>query len=276
MMAFKMLVLDIDGTLLDPTSTLTKRTKRAVREALASGCIVTLATGRHYASAKPFADELELQLPIILHNGALIKNSQTGEVLYHDHLPSGAAAAAVAACVERHVQPILYENAFSGDGVMTGPDEHDGPFARPYLQRKGALVRRLPYASLLPINPPLQLAVFDREQLVRAIESALSYEGCRSTVSLTSSGGYFLEFLSARSSKATGIRHLTEKYGLDMADVIAVGDNFNDLEMLQESGFGVAMGNAPQPVRDQAHATTGSNAEDGVAQAIERYVLGKG
>src|SRR5579859_7195684 len=98
-MPYRLIVVDIDGTLLDPSSRVTARTKKAIRAAGQSGCIVTLATGRRFATARPVAEVLGMELPIILHNGALIKDSVTGEILHHEPLPAGAAEEVVEACI---------------------------------------------------------------------------------------------------------------------------------------------------------------------------------
>lgn len=272
-MAYRLIVVDVDGTLLDPSSRVTARTKHAIRAAVASGCVVTLATGRRFAAARPVAEGLGLDLPIILHNGALVKDSVTGDILYHEPLPAGAAEEAVEAAVAYRVQPIVYENAGTGQGLLAGPSEFDGPYAGPYLARAGSLLRRLPYHQLVPPEPPTQMAVYDRAEPVGRVEAALRHSGVRAITSITSSGGSFFELISASCSKATGIAHFARMQGIPLSDVMAIGDNFNDVEMLRDVGLGVAMGNAPEAVRRHARAITGTNAEDGVAQAIERYVL---
>lgn len=272
-MAYRLIVVDLDGTLLDPSSRITARTKKAIRAAAASGCVVTLATGRRFAAARPVAEGLGLELPIILHNGALVKDSVTGEILYHEPLPRGAAEEAVDAAVAYRVQPIVYENAGIGQGLFAGPSELDGPYAGPYLARAGSLLRRLPYHQLVPPELPTQMAIYDRAERIGCVEAALRHAGVRATTSITSSGGSFLELINAACSKATGIAHFARTLEISLSEVMAIGDNFNDVEMLREVGLGIAMGNAPEAVRRHARAVTGTNAEDGVAQAIEKYVL---
>lgn len=275
-MPYRLIVVDVDGTLLDPSSRVTARTKRAIRAAVEAGCVVTLATGRRFATARPVAEGLGLELPIILHNGALIKDSVTGEILHHEPLPAGAAEEAVEVCVACRVQPMVYENARVGLGLLAGPSEFDGPYAGPYLARAGSSLRRHPYHQLVPSDPPTQMAVYDRAERVDQVGRALRLSGVRTITSITSSGGSFFELVSAACSKATGIAHLARQLGIPLAEVVAIGDNFNDVEMLREVGLGIAMGNAPEAVRRSARAVTGTNAEDGVAQAIEKYVLSYG
>src|SRR5216117_3348942 len=103
-----MVVADMDGTLLGPGATLSPRVREAVRAALDAGVLVTLATGRWFRSAQPFARELGLDLPIILHNGALVKDSTTGEVLDHCHLPRDLAHDAIDMVLAQGMQPIVY------------------------------------------------------------------------------------------------------------------------------------------------------------------------
>src|SRR5262249_4708775 len=135
-MRYRMLVLDVDGTLVGPSRHVSPAVRAAVRAALSAGALVTLATGRWFRSAQPIAAELGLELPIILHNGALVKDSLPGEVLHHSHLPLPMAREAIA-LIERHgLQPIVYENAFGGELMVAGPAELDSPATARYLSTK--------------------------------------------------------------------------------------------------------------------------------------------
>src|SRR5687768_15761573 len=140
---YRMLVVDVDGTLIGRDRHVSARVRAALRAAMAGGTLVTLATGRWFRSAQPIAAELGLELPIILHNGALVKDSLTGEVLDHCHLPRAMAAAAIELVLAHGMQPIVYENAFGGELMLTGPADNDSPATARYLAAKVEL-RRVP------------------------------------------------------------------------------------------------------------------------------------
>jgi len=275
-MPVRLLVLDIDGTLLDPTGQVTAPTLAAVRAAAASGCVVTLATGRRYRTARPIADALGLELPILVQNGALIKDSVTGEVLYHRHLSCAAAAVAVDYLWHVGLQPIVYENAFAGERVFTGPVERDGPVNGAYFARQpDHYLRCRTLDALVPQENPLEVAAVDDSACLSAIAPGLVHPGLRLINTIYSSGAGFLEVLDAHCSKAVALHELARLLDIPIAQTMAIGDNLNDLELLAGAGIGVAMGNARPEVQAVARYITGSNAEDGVAMAIERHVLGE-
>src|SRR5207302_7675629 len=114
----RMVVADMDGTLMGVGGHVTPRVRAAIRAAIASGVLVTLATGRWFRSAQPIAREIGIELPIILHNGALVKDSLTGEILDHCHLPLAMAEQAIAIIRAHGMQPIAYENVFDGEWVL--------------------------------------------------------------------------------------------------------------------------------------------------------------
>jgi hydroxymethylpyrimidine pyrophosphatase-like HAD family hydrolase len=279
------LALDIDGTLLGPPDwLLTERTKRAVHAAGEAGWIVTIATGRSWAMTKPIADELRLEIPLIASNGAEIRDTLTGEILLYNPLPEAATGPIVRELVRRGVQPVLNEDLRTGERLLTGPAERDGEVTGPWLA--GVLARapdrvvRLPYEELVAVGDALRLIVFDRPERLRGLETLatdLGLEVHSFTYPLdedaTAAG---MEILHPHGTKAAALRVLAARFGLTMAEVVAVGDGYNDVEMLAEAGLGVAMGQATAEVRARANVTIGSAAEDGLAAFIEGELLATG
>src|SRR5205814_4851471 len=158
---YRMLAIDVDGTLIGRDRHVSPRVRAAVRAALGVGALVTLATGRWFRSAQPIAAELGLELPIILRNGALVKDSLTGEVLDHCHLPVAMARAAIGLIERRGLQPIVYENAFGGELMVAGPPELDSPATARYLATKEVALRRAERGELALVDDPLELVVAD-------------------------------------------------------------------------------------------------------------------
>src|SRR5579884_3533216 len=271
----RMVVADMDGTLMGVGGHVTPRVRRAIRLAMASGALVTLATGRWFRSAQPIAREVGIELPIILHNGALVKDSLTGEVLDHCHLPRAMAEEAIGIIRAHGMQPIVYENVFDGELVVAGPAELDSPYTARYLATKLDHLRRVPLDDLRLEHDPIQLAVSDSAERADPLVVDLRRGSWRTvtSMSLAVPEARFVEVLSPDCSKATAMRRLAEAHGVAQCEVMAVGDNFNDVEMIEAAGLGVAMGNAPAGVRDRADVVVSSVADDGLAVAIERYVL---
>jgi hypothetical protein len=273
-MRVRLLVLDIDGTLLDPSGQLTAPTIAAVRAAVASGCVVTLATGRRFRTARPIAAALGLELPILVQNGALVKDSVTEEVLYHRHLSCAAAVVAVEYLWHAGLQPIVYENAFVGESVFTGPIERDGEVTSAYFARRPEDYQRCKTVeALIPTVAPLEVAAVDDGARLSAVAPGLMHPGFRLINTTYSSGAGFLEVLDANCSKAGALHELARRMDIPIAQTMAIGDNLNDLELLAAAGIGVAMANARPEVLAVAEHATASNAEDGVAKAIARFVL---
>lgn len=278
--SYRLLIIDVDGTLLDGRATLSPRTRQALRRAAASGAIVTLATGRRTRSARPIIADLGVDVPVILHNGALIYDTARDLVLYHHPLPLAVARQVVDLLVASGFQPVAYENALRGERLFTGPAEYDNRLTALYLENAGdALVRR-PYQTLLSKDDgdPLRLAVMDEVGRVHDLAARLaSVAGCRVLVNTTAlmakHHGLVLEVLEADCSKGRAMEHLARYFDVPLAQVIAIGDHYNDVEMLRTAGLGVAVANAPVEVLACADYVAPSNEEDGVAHVIERFVL---
>lgn len=276
MAMYRLLVVDVDGTLIGRDRHVSPRVRAAIRAALDAGALVTLATGRWFHSAQPIAAELELELPIVLHNGALVKDSLTGAVLDHCHLPLGLARAAIETIVRHRLQPIVYENAFEGEQILAGPAEHDSETTARYLATKPRL-RRLPLAELTLTADPLELVVADTAERAKPLLCELAGGPWRTVTSMSTlvPDARFVEVMSPECSKTNAIRRLAAGLGVAMEQVMAVGDNFNDLDMIEAAGLGVAMGNAPPEVRARAAWVAPPVEQDGLAAAIERFVLGR-
>lgn len=266
---FKLLVLDIDGTLLTSQATIAPATREALRRIMARGVAITLATGRRLATARPQIEELGLTLPVILQSGAQIADPASGEMLYSNPLPPAAVATAVRIAVAEGAQPILYENCVVGQRLFTGPPEYDSPAMRQYMAGRPHLVRYRSYDELPTTETPLELAVIDDLPVARRVAARMQLAHCRTLISYSATlDSYFLEVFHATCSKGEALRHLAARLDLDMREIVAVGDNYNDREMLQAAGLGVAMANAEPEILAIADRVTRSNDEDGIAALI--------
>jgi Cof subfamily protein (haloacid dehalogenase superfamily) len=276
----KLIAIDIDGTLLNPDQQISPRTKSAIQAAREAGVIVTLATARRYAGAIPVANELGLELPLITYDGALIIHHPTREILHRQPLSMEVAREVIAIFHKYNVQPALqiyHENQVGREENVVGPVEFDNPELTLFLEGvedRDVLVR-VTYDELFhyPDDPMRVVAFASEEQVQHLVQETAPLDCSEEHITRGLYGSAEFTAMYSGTSKASGVAHVAGHFGIPLTQVMALGDNNNDLLMLQSVGWGVAMGQAPAAVRAAANAVTSTNAEDGAAQAIEEYVL---
>lgn len=276
-MRYKMLALDCDGTLLDQSGTIRPAVFHAVREAIERGVHVTLATGRRFDSAREIAERLALRLPLVLHGGTIIQDSATGEVIYEDGMDHDVLSRIITEITSEGQQPVLYLSPSADYSLLTGDERHDSDSLRAYLSHQKS-VHRSTYADMIRTRHVVSVAVFQNDDVLRPLYSRLRRMPiCRTLLwepdPLFPDTMYLLEIVNAGCSKAKALAHLAASYGVRIDEIMAIGDQINDVEMIESVGLGVAMGNAIEEVRSRAGAVVASNEEDGVAEAIHRFVL---
>jgi hypothetical protein len=278
-----LLALDIDGTLLGPGGVLSDRTREAVYAAGEAGWLVTLATGRRWGSTKPVADALGLQVPLITFNGALIRESQTGAILHYNPLPRESIAPFVTTLVERGLQPVLYEDIRSGEGFLTGPADFDSEAIRGWFaslgEEYGPPITRLTHDDLARTDGSVRIIVYDETEKIISVDALAAELGFTAHTIFYPVERYnalMAELTHPDCTKAFAIAALAQHYGLTIAETIAVGDGPNDLEMIEQAGIGVAMGQSVPAILERAALTIGDHASDGLAEFIERELLGGG
>lgn len=274
----RLLIIDIDGTLLNPEGEITAQTLASVQAAKEAGVVVTLATARRYCNTAPIADELGIECPLILCDGALIVQHPAAQVLHTHPLPAAIAQQAVdiMASYEHDVQPVVHPNLGLVEEVWTGPAERDNLWIEAYILAYPDRVYRMPYAELCTGHPdPLRVVAFASEASIQALVPSISTLDCSwNAIKRGNYGCAEIAVMAPECSKASGVIALAHTLHIPLSEVMAIGDNNNDIPMLQTAGWGVAMGQAPAAVKAVAQSITASNAEDGAAQAIERYILG--
>lgn len=262
---YKMIAIDIDDTLLNDELTVTTGTKAAMKAAMELGVIVTLATGRMYASAKKIANQIGLNVPLITYHGSLVKNLVDEKIVYERSVPTLDAQRIYQFCKEHNLHLQLYINdqvyaeeeneKIIGYGQLTGLDYYIEPDFTKLLD--------------LPSQKMLILEDADRiEPLTRQLRQIVSDE-----VHLTRSKPTYLEITHAEGKKSDAIIHLARHFGCDLSEVITIGDSWNDREMIEVAGLGVAMGNASPAIKELADYVTKSNNEEGVRHVIEKFIL---
>jgi Cof subfamily protein (haloacid dehalogenase superfamily) len=273
--SIKMLVIDIDGTLLNPQGEITPTTLASVQAAQQAGIVVTLATARRYCNTARIATEIGLTGPLILYDGACIIQHPQGSILYTRPLQADIAQQAVELLVRHGVQPVVHPNGGLTEEVWTGPPALDNLWLDAYFAAYPQQMRRMPYETLCAGHPdPLRVVAFASEESIQGLIPGVSTLKCSWTMLKRGSyGSAELAIMDYGCSKASGVAALANALHISLSEVMAIGDNNNDIAMLQSVGWGVAMGQAPEHVKSAAHAVTASNWEDGAALAIARYAL---
>jgi len=265
--SYRLVVADLDGTARSRARGITPGVRGAVAAAQARGVRVCVATGRMWRSAEPWVRLLGADPPAILYNGGRVFDFGLDRILYERRLAKEAARQALA-LVRRdpEVQPHLY----LGDRVYV---DRSHPLTDAYAADDGLSYDLVPALESLLTEDPHKLLVVGAPARVEAL--CCSIRGAGVPVHAVQSEPAYLEILPPGVSKGTALRAMLAVLGLSAADVVAVGDNWNDLEMIEAAGLGVAMGQAPEGVRARADYVCGTADEEGLREVIERFVLGR-
>lgn len=264
MAPIKLVALDLDDTLLRTDLTISSRAKNAIKQAVEKGTLVTLATGRMYASALPYAQGLGLDLPLITYQGALVKYAD-GRVVHQQPLEMKHAKDLIISLKNYKFQINVYIN----DELYI---EEKSPELQRYAEVCGVPYHVVPnLVDAMKTEPSKVLVIGDAEKLDNLY--AKMRGDFRDTVHITKSKSTYLEFSHLLATKGRALRSLASSLGLKADEVMAIGDSQNDLDMIEYAGFGVAMGNAVPQIKDCARYVTCKNDDDGVAEAIEKFVL---
>jgi len=260
----KLVAIDLDDTLLKNDLSISSRTKKAIAETIKRGIAVTFATGRMFASAAPFARELKLELPLITYQGALVKYVD-GRVVQHKPL-----AIELARNVIDVLLPYKYHvNLYIDDELRMEKESPEGKRYAALSRVKVNFYKRLHDA----LNAdPTKILIIAKEHELDDLAGKL-HNSFMSQVNITKSKPYFLEVANREATKGQALAQLSENMGIGAGQVMAIGDSWNDLDMLEYAGTAVAMANAMPEVKEAADFITGSNEDDGVAEALERFVI---
>ncbi len=276
-MPFKLIALDIDGTLLTTRGEITPRTSQALNQARQLGVQVVLVTGRRFNSARELVLRLELDIPLVSHNGALTKNIETLEVVDFHPLDDGIARDVINFGRQHGVDMICNDDPHGlGTMVIEGISPDNKAMHR-YLDLYRSSVVEVPDLVKYVQAPQIQLTVSGRCDPTEEFELKLreAMDG-RVQIFKTRYRSYdltILDVLSTTASKGESLATIATRHGIAREEIMAVGDNHNDLTMLRYAGLGVVMGNAEDELKQMGFEQTASNEEDGVAQAIEKFIL---
>lgn len=264
---YKLIAMDIDDTLLNDELVVTEGTKKAMEEAIALGVTVTLATGRMFASAQKIASQINLNVPIITYQGALVKTLLDGKALYERNVPADAARKLFAFTQERGLHLQLYT-----DDVLYSKEDNERIIKYSKITNIPYIVEP-DYDKLIELPTPKMLIIDEPDYLDTLIPELQALIGDQTHI--TKSKPHYLEITHKEGTKGHALRFLAEHIGCSIDQTIAIGDAWNDHEMIEAAGLGVAMGNAIPALKEIADYVTLTNNEEGVRHVIEKFVLNR-
>ena len=267
-MAIKLIAIDMDGTLLLPDHTISPAVKNTLEAARAKGVNVVLTTGRPYAGVHSYLKELGMNKPgdyCITYNGALVQKAGDGSTVaqtalnYDDY----RFLEELSRKVGSHFHALDRNTLYTANRDISYYTVHE------------SFVATIPLVfceaeKMDPATEFLKVMMIDEPAI---LDKAIARIPPEEKYTVLKSSPYFLEILDKRVNKGTGVKSLADVLGIKQEEIMAIGDQENDIAMIEFAGVGVAMDNAIPAVKEVANFVTKSNLEDGVAYAIEKFVL---
>ena len=273
-MSIRMIALDLDGTTLNSRREITERTQEAFRKAVEKGVHIVVSTGRTFTALPPQVRTLPYIEYAITSNGAHINLVSTGEAIYDSFLSVTAVreAARLYGELDTEIEVFIDGKAYMDQSYYD------------YIVKYGLSTRSAEYVlwSRTPVNGIADLLLEHEDHIENinfCFNDEASYEAGRRAIesipesTISSSFRNSLEVGGPQTSKKAALIELTGMLGIDRSELMCCGDAPNDIEMIRYAGLGIAVGNAWGGTKESADYITGTNDEDGVAQAIEKFVL---
>jgi Cof subfamily protein (haloacid dehalogenase superfamily) len=276
-MPVQLIALDIDGTLLNSRFTVSERNRAAIAEATRRGIEVALVTGRRYDFAMPVAQQIDSPLTMIVNNGSLVRTKE-GETLVRHLLPRDTALRVLQSTQPwRDATSVVFDRPLANQVMMETIDLEDGIRGAYYKWNKPFLGEAKPLETCLT-EDPIQIMFSGPVQPMRAAEQALRSvqfvdEFALAVTAYESKDFSMIDVISPRVSKGTALAEWAALRGIAREEILAIGDNHNDEEMLSFVGIPVVMENAVPELKTRGWHVTHTNDNDGVAAAIERFAL---
>ena len=271
---FQLVAVDLDGTLLSSKHEIAEENRQALAACIERGVRVAIVTGRRFPAARPYVDELPIDPIVVANSGAIIKAGVNGPLLRRRLLGRDIAEAVIEIASDASIEPVV----------------HDGPNAEGHLILR-RVARGLPHVgrylhqtmpppiwvpSIRLERDPVQIGFVASVSAIRELAARLSAELDDISLARTEyplEELALLDVLAVDANKSAALKFLSNHYHVSLSETLAIGDNWNDLDMLETAGLGVVVANAVDELKSRGFAQTTSNDEAGVANAIHRYVL---
>lgn len=277
---YKLICIDMDGTLLNSKRKISEATKEALKAAHDMGVQIVITTGRIYCNAAYYSDLIGVTSPVIAANGAIIREKDKEEPIYKCRIPQEINFKILELCNKYRVYPNFQasNDIYGGNGIIsfllyyfvykTKSKKHNVRIHGINSAEKWSRILTQYEQEIIKCE------IYDRDKTkINKIKKALQELEQLQVVSVGHNG---IDITSKNVCKGTAVKALADYYKIKSEDVIAIGDNDNDVEMIEYAGLGVAMGNAKTSIKNIADYVTATNNEDGVAKVINKFILNKG
>lgn len=264
-MGYKMLAVDLDGTLLDENHQLTQRVRTALYQVAESGVQIVIATGRMFQSAVKIVDEIGMDLPMVTYNGALIRSGLSGRIYDHHKLDAVSARMFVALLRGQGLEPLVY---IEDELYVEAQTERTRAYAEITKVRLNYVGNLEAYITEEPTMLLFMGDVLTIDNLLPKMQQTYGQE-----YYITRSFPTFIEIMKVGVSKAAALESLAAELEISREEIIAIGDNYNDIEMITYAGLGVAVGNAAESLKCVADYTAQARNGEAVIEVIERFII---
>lgn len=265
LLEYKLLAIDLDGTLLNEEHQLSPQIVAAIEEIVNKGLKVTIATNRMFRSAENLAKRLNIDLPLITDGGSLVKSSHTKEKYLDLRITKEIA--------ERAINLMNGEDSthflFQGDEVYTPKRSW---YTENYQTVAGIEIKIVPDLKEILDEKPRAIIFYVNIEEVQRLTMKLKIE-LESIARITNSAPYFIDVLNLKATKALGLEKIAKHFNIKRDEIIAVGDGMNDIEMIEYAGLGIAVANASNSLKEKADYITKSEREKGVLEVINNFIL---
>ena len=259
----KLVAADIDGTILIPEGQFTQRVKNCIRKLCEAGIKVVLVTGRMNAAAKLIAQDLGLTTPVVSYQGGLITDGD--KTLYERYLTKKQCEEILSWATEEKIHINLYnDDILYSEAVCPEVERYCNNLHTKFTVKSFDEIEKNKINKLLAID-------YNNPQKIDALEKELPK--IFSDIYIVKSTPYFLEFSNKEASKSCAVRFLQKYWDINQEEILTIGDQNNDIELLKAGGIKVAMGNATEKLKSVADYVTDSVYDDGFVSAMEKYCL---
>ena len=263
-MKYRLLALDLDGTVVNRDGELVSGAREVIERALAHGLTVTLATGRMYRPSNRFAGELGISAPLICHQGALIQEPGDGRVLLHVPLAAHLACRVIVEIRGEAVHQYAYV-----DGAMYVEEWREDDIR--YARHNGVELRLVDDLTVLAERMPTEIAARGEAAEIDRLMARIR-ESCGPEIMVNKVHSSFCEITHSTSGKGNALKFLANRLGIPRSQTVAIGDSPNDVSMLEWAGLGIAVGDAPAEVRASADWVVDHGSDDSFAEAIAQLL----
>ena len=274
---YRMIAIDLDGTLLSPRGEVTQRTKEAIHRALGAGLLICFATGRNYTESRTVLDAVEHYGSAVFVGGAMVIDTAK-QVTLHRMLMDPQLAADVCQVLEDHghAAMALQDTECAGCDYLITDGIELNESSKMWMRWTNANVRRVPSLGRFSHEHTVRVGIVaetdDIDDLQQTLIDRFGERVFMHNIHVPAQHVQVLEVFDPSVNKWEGIMHVARAHDITADQIVAIGDDVNDLHMIQHAGLGVAMGNARDPIKSIAKRVIGTNHEEGLARFLEELV----